>query len=684
MRREDSDTVGRAPVVGYVTYYTMLTLFLLASFFPEYRVWGVNWWAYFPVYVPMGLFVFGALVPLGLHFVRKNSLAVEERNGRDRLYYVTVACLTAVLCALFYFLRTRTHFLGDGYTLLALMSEDKPLIKYREIGEVMTHVWLKNAIGGNPEYASLLSFRIVSIVAGGLFLLVLAISAKTLLQQNRVRLLFWMGIASSGYMLLFFGYVENYSLFAAAVLTYTIVGIFVCREKVSRSYIVLPLAAAIIFHIMGVTLIPSAVYILVSGTNLADRLGRLRISRKLLLTIITGIPVALLFYYFYSNQLFFRFSLLPLVENRFTVEGYTLFSWKHLVDFINMLLLYLPGLPVLVVGIPSLSMRDMVRRRTHRYLILLVLSSLGAAFIFDPKIGMARDWDLFAFSGITLSVALYYTLARCESSPGLFLNVMVLSITLGLLSLFPRVVTLMIPNVMISHYKAYLEHDTKKNRNAAVPLIEYYLDRGMIAEAEETADTWRTRVPEIESVQNAAALLKEGHVDTAVSILRAVLRENPSNWQAWGELGNCFYQLDLDDSALSCFRIAAGITPHNVTVKNNLAYACFYTDDLDRAEELWLEVLRSDSNAVEPLIGLSLLYQKAGNARKYSEYFFRAAAHQEATAEILKTLGNYYLSVQDYQNAARAFERALDKGLDTGVVKAIVNQHSQLVPYFEN
>jgi len=37
---------------------------------------------------------------------------------------------------------------------------------------------------------------------------------------------------------------------------------------------------------------------------------------------------------------------------------------------------------------------------------LVALLTFGTAFVFDPKIGMARDWDLYAFTGLPLGLLL--------------------------------------------------------------------------------------------------------------------------------------------------------------------------------------------------------------------------------------------------------------------------------------
>ncbi|MCK4461803.1 MAG: hypothetical protein KAW46_08350, partial [candidate division Zixibacteria bacterium] len=131
--------------------------------------------------------------------------------------------MTAASAVLFYFLRARTHFLGDGYTLLSSLATDQATaMKIREYGESLLHIWLENLIGGDGQAAALLSYQIISIAAGLLFVIVTALFASKLFERTADRVLFLLGVCTGGYMLLFFGYVENYSLFVLSVLVYTL------------------------------------------------------------------------------------------------------------------------------------------------------------------------------------------------------------------------------------------------------------------------------------------------------------------------------------------------------------------------------------------------------------------------------------------------------------------------------
>jgi hypothetical protein len=69
MKSESAHTSVRLSVI-LTAYYTVLVAFLAASFFPQYRLWGVNWWAYFPGYVPFVLCCRMTAPPIGYFLER--------------------------------------------------------------------------------------------------------------------------------------------------------------------------------------------------------------------------------------------------------------------------------------------------------------------------------------------------------------------------------------------------------------------------------------------------------------------------------------------------------------------------------------------------------------------------------------------------------------------------------------
>ena len=280
-------------------YYLTLTLFLWAGLSPEGRVWGVSWWAFFPVWVPLLLFCLGVILPL----VLKVMVPEEEPGGQPRhegrpwVYILTAVGVVIAGGLAFYLLRTTTHFFGDGYQNLAALA-DKPLIKSRELGESLIHVWVKTLFGGEPKDAAVLSYRFISIGSGIVFLILAGLSTRLLFARLVDRVLFLAGIATAGYMLLFFGYVENYSMFVMSVAVFSLAGLLITVGKLSRWWIVPIAALAVFLHILGATLIPAAAYLLIANSRAAAFLSTRSFSVKGLVTLAGMVVLAAVFYYY--------------------------------------------------------------------------------------------------------------------------------------------------------------------------------------------------------------------------------------------------------------------------------------------------------------------------------------------------------------------------------------------------
>lgn len=674
-------------LVVLTAYYAVLVAFLVASFFPQYRLWGVNWWAYFPGYIPFVLFVIGVVAPIVMQLVlrRSKSDVVNDRASADRSgkYFIIVSCLTVLYGFAFYLLRARTHFLGDGYQILSVLTSDNPFVKPTERGEALVHLWVKSLVGDTGGASTLLSYRIVSISAGVLFLIVIAWVSKRLFDRTIDRVLFWLGLASSGYMLLFFGYVENYSLFVLSVAVYSLLGLLVVKDKINRWLILPVVALPIFFHVLGVTLIPSVVYLLVANSRVGDFLSKLSRKTKLVMGAITVVILVSLFHYFYSTHYFFRFALVPLIENRFTVEGYTLLSPKHLLDYLNLLILLLPGLPLVVAVLLLLPLKKIFKQREYRYLVVLVLSTLGAVFIFDPKLGMPRDWDLFSFSGVPLTIFSYYFLLNTRSKsrrrPGARIGL--LSVFLGFLSLFPRAGSQAVEDISVAHVMNYIDLDKARNMPVRVVLFDYYKEFGKQDKTAFLKRQWRDELLEDDMLVKAFSLLEQNQVRPAISLLNQLLGRNPGIATAWGHLGEAYLLLNRYDSALMFLNISEGMNPYNPVVHYNLGFAYYAKTEYEKAKRYYLRALEIDTLLLEPLLGLAYVYTKLDQQDKYIDILLRIGARDDAPVQVLQKLGNYYLQQGQYRPAAETYQRALQKGLDSAYVNQLTETYPQLLQH---
>ena len=346
----------------FAIYLLILFLFWLASCFPEARLWGINWLIFFtPLFaylLPLIVVVLGGC----LVWLTRGATTPGVESESPRGFVVSSGVLATVLAISYWLLPGATHFLGDGYQLLARLSSGAAPVKEWEIGALKLEDAIFSVLSGDPNDRAFMAFRLISLVSGILFLAALLMASIKLFSRNLERLLFFLGMATGGYMLLFFGYVENYPVFVLAVLAFCLVGLLIVKGAISRWWILLPFIGAQTFHVFGVTLIPALVYLLVRPTRIGHWVGRLSIRNRALVAsgvLIVGICV---YFYLCSHDLLFRFAVLPLAPDRLTIPGDTLFSGPRLLDLANFVFLLIPGFPILVISLWQ-SRTGKMRRR---------------------------------------------------------------------------------------------------------------------------------------------------------------------------------------------------------------------------------------------------------------------------------------------------------------------------------
>jgi tetratricopeptide (TPR) repeat protein len=665
--------MASVPVTGTtVAYYLTLAAFFVASFFPQYRVWGINWWAYFPIWVKLGLLAVGIAAPFAIDRLLARTLA-DKDDISPRTYRWLVGGFVVLMLALFYLLRARTHFLGDGYTLLSLMTSENHLIKPREFGGTIFQYLIYKLLGSHGESDAILAYEIISAAAGITFLAVSIWAAAKLFSRHFDRFLFVLTMATGGYMLLYFGYIENYAFFVVFVFLFTATSVRVARQQISRYWLLPSLAATVFFHIFGVVLTPIMLFLLIHGTPVESWLLARSTSIKIavgsaLIAVLTGV-----FAFFYAKSFFFRLSLLPIAQNQFTVGGYTMFSLNHLVDCLNLILITFPGIAVAVVviyRIPKISSRINV---PHIVSLGLLVCTFGAAFIFDPKLGMPRDWDLFCFAGISIAFVVALTLLNHGFSRT-HAATMLAMVGLNGLVLAPRAVNLAMPIPMIQHVEHYCELDPMKSFPARFLLQKYFLGRQDFSSAREVATRWQEVDPDMELLNTGPSGSIPIDREAWKSSLGRIVKNNPANWVAWHNLG-LQYMLELKyDSADNCLQVAQALNPFSPRILLNLGQCYTRLGLYEKAERCYLEAVKVDTAGTPILIEMADLYKNWGQEQKFTNMFSRIAHRRDAPPKYVAGWIKFLLSNNRDQEAASIFTLALSQGVDSFKIVSFLAQ----------
>jgi len=502
-----------------VTGFLLLAAALLAGLHPELRVWGIHHLAFLPKGAAAGLLLLTAALwsPLGPRFAGYLVKKLKPLANRSALWYALAAAL------LFFLLRVSVPLLGDGplwIKELAWIGEFeargrsvslKRSLMRKEPLELGLHELVFRATAAlNPPSASSDSqaqsdgrqpsreqvfhrrahaiYVYLSVIAGAFFVWMLVRFARQRLAAQ-ARAPFLLLMFSGGGVLLFFGYVENYtwaSLTMTACLLAGLSDAFPPRRFPWRTIVALVVAAS--FHLMSFLLLPAVAYLLyslhITGRE-TDQRSRFPMSRTGVFLIATG--VAVLAGYLYVKGWKGWMSIIPLLSH-WSRDGYAAFSLRHALDLVN--LLALAALPALVILLFSRGRREkMAYERTQiGFLQLAAFCGLLFAALFNPNLGMARDWDLLAAALWPVLVWGAWTTARqdfgehrAEFLAGVAGFVVLIAV--------PFILVSTIPAPSLARYETLLHMDRSRSAYGWENLAIYYESVG---DVENRIRAWRT------------------------------------------------------------------------------------------------------------------------------------------------------------------------------------------------
>ena len=250
------------------------------------------------------------------------------------------------------------------------------------------------------------SYQFLSSLAGGVFMVLLLAFSWHLLSGRRWIVLV-LGVASSGFMQLFFGDVENYTLVTTLILLYLLTGYLFLEGRVGLWMPSAVAAVAICFHLLAAFLLPSLAYLHWA----ALRRGRSWSVAGAAATLVV-IPSAVVVY--------FHFNGLPLEEirnsNAFGQAGkLQRFATPDPVYHGQILSLLFLLFPPLLCLVALIAYRRVALTPFNIFLSLAGLVALVYVFGWRADLGVYNDWNLFAPAALPLASLFWHNFARADT-----------------------------------------------------------------------------------------------------------------------------------------------------------------------------------------------------------------------------------------------------------------------------
>jgi Tfp pilus assembly protein PilF len=645
-----SDSGAKLEMLVCFSCAFIILIHLIASFFPHLRLWGINQLGYFSLRFRLGITAVGLLILIPqMNRILANVLAsvfARVAAGFKKVNKYLIYSGFSLLSLIFFrLLRSKTPLLGDGY----MRGNEIGLGKLYSITEFLDfHVHLAAfrflGLDGFTTYA------VLSCIAGAVGVFLMLLLADVWGRDGREKVLIFLILATMGSTQLFFGYVESYSFMYMALLAYILFGLRYLMRKSSFLWPALFFLLAVGFHLSALFVLPSLLYLALAELSqpVEPKVRRFKWANLIgLFGVISLMGVG-----------FFLLRTSPAGKPRLSSiihpfgggeSFYSFLSLTHILDFLNHQFLISPVSLVLFL-VPLIFLRwSNIRENAVKFLLCLAVCSFGFALLIDPKLGYARDWDLFAGVGLGIvSAGLYLTLNvfRNLSQKMQLKDLNRVTLILVVTSLFSTLPWIMVngsEEKAVARFKDILRIDERRAPTGYETLACYFRDKG---EDERTVELWKDaiainptpryfgalgnayrRLNEYDkaieaydrSLRMAArfpgragvhknlgnTLARVGRYEEAIFHLKQAIDLQPGRGELYDNLGKLLGDMGRYEEAIPCFEKALKLDPGNVTANKALGICYAATGRKKEAQrylKIYLESKPQDAARIEEMM----------------------------------------------------------------------------------
>lgn len=654
----------------------LISLRFIGSFLPEKRLWGLNHAGYLDGLVL--LYIVFLILTLILYFrgKRKPGIIPNRLIESPATVYKTLVPFFVVIAsgAAFYFLSVSAHFMGDGYQLITWLFETMGEPKASSYGEMRVHQFVYKILGGGERADAYYSFKYISIGSGIIFVSSLLYYSGRLFRSYFSRSAFILINVLSAGTVLFYGYVELYSIQTACLYLFFLSSLAAIVEKKKSPVPIIIFAIAGFLHKISLIYVPTlAIYLFIILAN-DEFIKKVMVHfRHFMLVLIFGFVVVYAAVKLFA-PMYWQQAFLSPFGDRFTTDGYYLLSSNHIFDFINLLLLLVPV--ALIIFILLAAGIRIEKGTNHASIILFlttgVIAGLLTAFTLEPELGMARDWDLLSTLLIGVQIAGVFIWVYGYQNRRHFQAATVMIIILCLSIFVPWIA--MLNSIKSSYFYslAVMELDPKHSRTGMFTMIPLNQKQGNTQESQRLIKYCAINYPEIDLHKQGERELLNGNYRQAEIFIDRAIAANPGFSRSYETRARIQNEMGRYDEALENLKIADGLNPYSSTTNYYMGLTYEKMRELDKAVKSWRLAVHYDASDPMPYIELADYFYKSGMVDS-AGYYYRLIPDTAA----LSPSYNYYRFGVDglkYGDTARAkifLERYLEKGDDSNLISNV-------------
>lgn len=597
----------------WIGLYATLALFGAASYFKWYSMWGINHLAFLPSgWWVVYWFTVAAITALAL--LREPTPRLDRiLNAIAKFIFDSgvwpMVAFVAGGIGLFWALRQPTHFLGDGYTLLAGLGRgDAFIVKWTEPGSVWLIRLMQTIWGDYTRETSRMAFQLLSVASGAVVLANLIWIVRNIAASFTVRVFGLASLMLSGSLVLWCGYVEFYPVLWACALTCISLCFRYLRTGRGLILMLLSIGLTCFVHLQALFFLPGLTYAVIQREWWQKR-GYEPDPRWLAGVAIGGVIVIAAFLWLVATRIEFEAMFLPFFTGRPRSPEYAIFSVKHLADIGNQILIVVPAV---LVGFGLLIDRKQISSvRTETTVVALwALGALIFLFAVDPVIGLGRDWDLMSLTILPIGLLLTVRLSVVGKIPA---NLITGTIVLALLVAGSFVAVNASRDPSEARFHELLRYYGTKNRSGWVIFANYFRERGDSTTAVQIQREMTSMFPEDAKLTATYRLLERGRSDRALELARELVRSDPFRGDYYQVLGNAHGKLGHLDSAEANYQIAIRLIPYSPMLKNEYGQVLLNAGRYTDAVEVFRGIRNYDRSITQVAEGLALAYYQLGH-----------------------------------------------------------------------
>jgi hypothetical protein len=663
--------------VSFILLTILLAMRLGASFFPETRLWGFNHaafvrgmpWLYIALFFLAWLAYRGGIAK-PVRISSGESAGPPAAAFRKPYPYLIILIFTAA----FYIFSVESRHLGDGYQLISYLSKPNLALKAESFGDMKIHQLLSHELGDGSQVAVYNSFLYVSVLSGLIFVFSLLYYGRKIAGTVFGYYSFVLLNFLSAFALLFFGYVETYSIVTVVLFLFLLSGLSSVLNRKRSAVPIVAYIIAVFLHRISIVFLPALLVYLFFSLGGPRMRHLLESKSRIFLAALTTIILAAYALILIAGPIRLTTVFLSPLPNRFTVDGYFLVSPAHLIDFLNLLAFVIPVAIFVFILRKALPSASDIRtdRAPATFLFTGAMVGMAAAFLIEPKLGMARDWDLMSTMLIGAQVAGTYFWISGYESHRQFRPATIILLILCLSVFIPWLALHNSPMNLNSYALSVMKLDPKHSRSGLVIMIDILKSHGKHREAEKIREFCSHRLTEDIYLKKGEAYLAESNFKAAEIFFRKAIDENPSYYFSYLSLARMQIDARQYQKALENLEISDALNPYNSDNWYCKGMAHSWLEDGPKAYDCWRKSIHYDALNPLPYMALSESYFADGEMDSSLYYYIGLPD----TVDIFPVvsyyrLGRLGLGLGETAKALHFFSRYESAGQDTVLLREI-------------